>query len=146
MTNRILRSCPVCGGELAVTRLHCSACDTTVEGHFTHAATPFGTLNNEQTQFLLAFSRCEGRFTRLEQELNLSYPTLRNRLGEIIRALGFEPEREEAPAGPRLTIDDRRRILEDLENGRISYADAQRRLQGKEGENPTGEAGKEGAS
>ena len=79
MANRILRSCPVCGGELLVTRLHCSACDTTVEGHFSHAATPFGMLTAEQTQFLLAFIRCEGRFTRLEQELNLSYPTLRNR-------------------------------------------------------------------
>jgi hypothetical protein len=143
MTNRILRNCPVCGGELAVTRLHCSSCDTTIEGHFSHSATPFGMLNNEQTQFLLAFIRNEGRFTRLEAELNLSYPTLRNRLGEIIRALGFEPEREETPAGPRLTIEDRRRILEELENGRISYADAQRRLQGKDAEGQPAEAGKE---
>jgi hypothetical protein len=143
MTNRILRNCPVCGGELAVSRLHCSSCDTTIEGHFTHAATPFGTLTSEQTQFLLAFIRNEGRFTRLEQELNLSYPTLRNRLGDIIRALGFEPEREEVPAGPRLTADDRRRILDDLESGRISYAEAQRRLQGKEAENPPAVPGKE---
>jgi hypothetical protein len=136
MTNRILRSCPVCGGELAVSRLHCSACDTTIEGHFTHAATPFGTLNNDQTQFLLAFIRCEGRFTRLEQELNLSYPTLRNRLAEILRAMGFEPDRDEPPAAPRLSVDDRRRILEELEGGQISYAEAQRRLRGKEAELP----------
>jgi hypothetical protein len=134
MTHRILRSCPVCGGELAVSRLHCSACDTTIEGHFSHAATPFGTLNNDQTQFLLAFIRCEGRFTRLEQELNLSYPTLRNRLAEILKAMGFEPDREEAPATPRLSIEDRRRILEELEGGQISYAEAQRRLRGKEAE------------
>ncbi len=134
MTHRILRSCPVCGGELAVSRLHCSACDTTIEGHFTHAATPFGTLNNDQTQFLLAFIRCEGRFTRLEQELNLSYPTLRNRLAEILKAMGFEPDREEAPAVPRLSLDDRRRILDELDAGRISYAEAQQRLHGKEAE------------
>lgn len=142
MTNRILRSCPVCGGELAVTRLHCSSCDTTLEGHFTHAASPFGALNADQTQFLLAFIRCEGRFTRLEQELNLSYPTLRNRLGDIIRAMGFEPEKEETVVA-RLTIDDRRRILEELETGRISYAEAQRRLHGKEAENQPVETGKE---
>lgn len=141
MPNRILRSCPVCGGELAVTRLHCPACDTTLEGHFTHAASPFGALNAEQTQFLLAFIRCEGRFTRLEQELNLSYPTLRNRLGEIIRAMGFEPDKEET--APRLTIDDRRKILEELGSGRISYADAQRRLHGKEAEDLPVESGKE---
>ena len=141
MTNRILRSCPVCGGELSVTRLHCSACDTTIEGHFSHAATPFGTLTAEQTQFLLAFIRCEGRFTRLEQELNLSYPTLRNRLGDIIRAMGFEPEKDEQPAAPRLSLEDRRRILEELEAGKISYAEAQSRLRGKEAE--SAEAGKE---
>jgi hypothetical protein len=143
MTNRVLRSCPVCGGELAVSRLHCSSCDTTIEGHFTSAATPFGTLTPDQTQFLMAFIRCEGRFTRLEQELNLSYPTLRNRLGDILRALGFEPERDEPPAAPRLTIDDRRRILEDLEAGRIPYAEAQRRLRGKEGETTPSENIKE---
>jgi hypothetical protein len=143
MTNRILRSCPVCGGELAVSRLHCSSCDTTIEGHFTSAATPFGTLTPDQTQFLMSFIRCEGRFTRLEQELNLSYPTLRNRLGEILRALGFEPEREEQPATPRLTIDDRRRILEELEAGRIPYAEAQRRLRGKDAENGPSETVKE---
>ena len=125
---------------MAVSRLHCSACDTTIEGHFTHAATPFGTLNNDQTQFLLAFIRCEGRFTRLEQELNLSYPTLRNRLAEILKALGFEPDREELPVTPRLSIDDRRRILEELEAGQISYAEAQRRLHGKEAEAASKEA------
>ena len=109
-----------------------------------HSATPFGMLNAEQTQFLLAFIRCEGRFTRLEQELNLSYPTLRNRLGDIIRAMGFEPDKEEQ-AGPRLSIDDRRRILEELEAGNISYADAQRQLRGQEGEAEaeTAESGKE---
>ena len=142
MANRILRNCPVCGGELAVSRLHCAACDTTLEGHFTHAATPLSALNAEQTQFLLAFIRCEGRFNRLEQELNLSYPTLRNRLGEIIRALGFEPEKEENLT-PRLTVDDRKRILEELETGRIDYAEAQRRLRGKEAEAQPAEAGKE---
>lgn len=143
MTNRILRSCPVCGGELAVSRLHCSACDTTIEGHFTHAATPFGTLNGDQTQFLLAFIRCEGRFTRLEQELGLSYPTLRNRLGEILRAMGFEPEREEQPAAPRLSLEDRRQILEELDSGRLSYAEVQRKLRGKEADNQPGETIKE---
>lgn len=142
MTNRILRNCPVCGGELSVNRLHCAACDTTLEGHFTHAATPFGALNAEQTQFLLAFIRCEGRFTRLEQELNLSYPTLRNRLGDIIRTLGFEPEKEEL-LSPRLTLDDRKRILEELESGRIDYTEAQRRLRGKEAETQPAEVGKE---
>lgn len=127
--NPMLSKCPVCGGELTITRLHCAECDTSIEGHFTPPANLFGQLNPEQMQFLLNFVRLEGRFTRLEEELNLSYPTLRNRLYEIIRALGFEPGKEEA--SQRLTVDDRRRILEELEQGRISFQDAQRRLKNK---------------
>ena len=140
-TNAMLQKCPVCGGELTITRLHCAECDTSIEGHFTPPANPFSQLNQDQLQFLFTFVRLEGRFTRLEEELSLSYPTLRNRLYEIIRALGFEPGKEEAPV--RLTQDDRRRILEDLEQGRISFADAQRRLKGKgDEEEAAAEAGK----
>jgi hypothetical protein len=120
--------CPVCGSPLLVTRLHCSHCDTTLEGHFQPTQSPFTQLTNDQQTFLLAFVRCEGRFTRLEEELSLSYPTLRNRLTDIIRALGFEPGREEAPA--KLTPEVRRQILEDLEQGRITLADAQNLLRG----------------
>jgi len=127
--NPMFSKCPVCGGELTITRLHCDECDTTIEGHFTPPANLFGQLNPEQMQFLLNFVRLEGRFTRMEEELNLSYPTLRNRLYDIIRALGFEPGKEEAIQ--RLTENDRRHILEDLEAGRISFQEAQRRLKGK---------------
>lgn len=124
-----LNRCPVCGGDLTITRLYCPQCDTTVEGHFHPKVSPFDPLTPEQLQFVLSFVRCEGRFTRLEEEMGLSYPTLRNRLNEIIRALGYEPGREEAPA--RLSAEDRRRILEDLEQGRISTAEAQSLLRGK---------------
>ncbi len=124
-----LNRCPVCGEELAVTRLYCAHCDTTIEGHFHPKASPFDQLTPEQLQFVLNFVRCEGRFTRLADEMNLSYPTLRNRLNEIVRALGYEPGGEEPPA--RLTADERRRVLEDLDQGRISSAEAQSLLRGK---------------
>jgi len=121
--------CPVCGGELMVTRVYCSHCDTAVEGHFSPSVGLFAQLTPEQVQFVVNFVRLEGRFTRMEEEMNLSYPTLRNRLYEIIRALGFEPGREEAPV--RVTLDDRRRILEDIEQGKLSVAEAQQLLRGK---------------
>ncbi len=142
--NAMLQKCPVCGGELTITRLHCANCDTSIEGNFTQPANLFSQLTQDQLQFLFAFVRLEGRFTRLEEELKLSYPTLRNRLYDIIRALGFEPGKEEPPV--RLSQDDRRRILEDLEQGRITFADAQRRLKGKreEEEAAAAEGGKGG--
>jgi hypothetical protein len=126
-----LSKCPVCGGSLVTARQYCSQCDTSIEGHFHPAVSPFGQLTPEQLQFVLAFVRCEGRFTRLEEELGMSYPTLRNRLYDIIRALGFEPGREEAAAPVRLNADDRRRILEDLEQGKITTSEAQALLRGK---------------
>ncbi len=124
----IPRKCPVCGETLVITRVYCSNCDTTIEGHFHATESPFAALTPEQLQFVLTFVRCEGRFTRLEDELQLSYPTLRNRLNEIIRALGYEPGKEETPL--RLTAEERRQILEDLEKGKISSQVAQNLLRG----------------
>jgi hypothetical protein len=123
-----LTRCPVCSSDLTITKMYCTNCDTTIEGHFTQTSSPLAQLTPEQVQFVLTFVRCEGRFNRLEDELGLSYPTLRNRLNEIIRAMGFEPGKEEVPI--RLTPDERRRILEDLEEGRISASEAQTMLRG----------------
>jgi len=118
-------ACPFCGGELTVTRLYCPACETSVEGRF-HSG-PFAGLSQEQLDFVEAFVRCEGKFTRLEGELQLSYPTLRSRLYEIIRALGYEPGAEEAvpPTGG-----DRESILAELEAGTINAEEAIERLKG----------------
>jgi hypothetical protein len=128
--NLLLSKCPVCGGALTVTRLHCHQCDTTVEGDFNSASGPFSQLSQEQVQFVLTFVRCEGRFNRMEDELKLSYPTIRNRLFDVIRALGYEPGKEETTR--RLSTEDRKRILDDLEQGKIDFEKATRLLQGLE--------------
>jgi hypothetical protein len=122
-----LNRCPVCKSELTVTRLHCSTCDTVVEGRFTTGH--FANLSPEQIEFIVTFVRCEGKINRMEQEIGLSYPTIRNRLQEVIRALGFEPGREE----PQDVSEERRReILDDLNSGKISAEAAMRKLRGEE--------------
>jgi hypothetical protein len=89
-------------------------------------------LSAEQLQFVLTFVRCEGRFNRMEDEMGLSYPTLRNRLNEIIRAMGYEPTREEAPAGPIPPGPaERQSILDMLSRGEIDLEEAKRRLRGE---------------
>jgi hypothetical protein len=123
-----LTRCPVCHNELTVTRLHCSSCDTVVEGRFT--AGHFANLTSEQLDFILTFVRVEGRLNRMETELGLSYPTIRNRLHEIIRALGYEPGKDE-PA--EVNDEKRRSVLEELDAGKISAEDAMRILRGEEG-------------
>ncbi len=122
-------ACPVCNNPMSVTRLYCAHCDTAIEGNFLPSNNPLAALSPEQSQFVMAFIRCEGRFTRLEDELNLSYPTLRNRLSEILRALGFEPSKDETSS--KLKDEERNQILDELAQGRIRFEDAQLLLQGK---------------
>src|SRR5512135_3159338 len=123
-----LSKCPVCGGELSVTRLHCDTCDTAIEGRF--ANNVFAGLTTEQLDFIETFVRCEGKITRMEDEMALSYPTIRNRLQEVIRALGYEPDKEE-PA-PEVSNEKRLSVLEELDSGKISAEEAMRLLNGEE--------------
>ena len=126
--NPALTRCPVCKNELTVTRLHCSSCDTVVEGRFT--AGHFANLTAEQLDFIVTFVRVEGKLNRMEGELGLSYPTIRNRLHDVIRALGYEPGKEEA--APEVTDEKRKSVLEELDAGRISADAAMRILRGEE--------------
>lgn len=126
----ILTNCPVCDAPLEVTRLYCAACDTTIDGHFGGEGSPFARLSPEQIQFALTFIRCEGRINRMEDELNLSYPTIRNRLVEVIRALGFEPAKDDQPI--KLTPEERTRILDDLAQGKLTSEQANLLLLGEE--------------
>lgn len=119
--------CPICQSELEVVRLHCPSCDTSIEGHF--ASGHFANLSREQLEFMITFVRCEGKINRMEDEIGLSYPTIRNRLHELIRALGYEPGKEEST---EISDEKRRSILEDLDAGKISAEDAMRILRGEE--------------
>ncbi len=122
--NPIPSRCPLCGGELVVTRIYCRDCDTTLEGRFTSG--PFSQLTPEQINFIITFVRCEGKITRMEDEIGLSYPTIRNRLHEVIRAMGYEPGGGEESVV--LTEQERQKILEDLDAGRISAEQAMQML------------------
>lgn len=125
--NPLLTRCPVCDGDLAVTRLKCRSCATAIEGRFSLG--PLAALDSEQLEFVETFVRCEGKFTRMEGELGLSYPTIRNRLHDIIRALGYEPGAEE-PTGP--SDEERRQFLAQLEAGEITTDEAVELLRGGE--------------
>jgi hypothetical protein len=122
-----LSKCPVCDGELTVTRLHCDTCDTTVEGRFSNAS--FAGLAPDQLDFIETFVRCEGKITRMQEEMALSYPTIRSRLQEVIRALGYEPGKDE-PA--EVSDEKRSNILEQLDTGQIDAEKAMRLLNGEE--------------
>ncbi len=95
MPHDVIATCPVCSGELAVTRLHCGTCGTTLEGDFSVGR--FGRLNRDQTQLLESFLRSRGNLREMERELGISYPTVRARVEALVRALGFGPRDEVGP-------------------------------------------------
>ncbi|UCH61213.1 MAG: DUF2089 domain-containing protein [Anaerolineales bacterium] len=125
--NVLPTSCPICSGQVTVTRIYCRDCESTIEGRFNVGM--FSQLTPEQLDFVETFVRCEGKITRMEDELGLSYPTIRNRLHDVIRALGYEPGVSEEPVG--LSEGERQGILEQLDQGNISVEKAMLLLQEK---------------
>ncbi|KPL21597.1 MAG: hypothetical protein AMJ93_09285 [Anaerolineae bacterium SM23_84] len=119
----LLGKCPVCGEDLTVTRLHCRSCDLALEGHF--GLGRFYRLDPEQLHFVETFIRCEGKLNKVQEELGLSYPTVRSRLHDAIRALGYEV-REELTLSP----EQRKSILDNLAQGEITSDEAVKLLQG----------------
>ena len=117
--------CPITGGPVIVTRLYCPECGLTIEGEFA-ITLPFTQLSPEQLRFVELFVRCEGKLNRMEEELKLSYPTIRTRLHEVIRALGHEPRREESET---VTPATRKKVLDELDKGQISFEEAMQLLQ-----------------
>jgi len=127
--NQLPDKCPICQGNVIVTRFYCPDCQTSVEGNFAAQQSPFHNLTADQMNFLLTFVRSEGRLNRMEEILGLSYPTLKNRLNDVIMALGFQPEKE---VRIKLSESQRQQILDDLENGLIDSNQALRYLQGED--------------
>ena len=129
MPHDVISTCPVCASELAVTRLHCGTCGTTLEGDFSVGR--FGRLNRDQLVLLESFLRSRGNLREMERELGISYPTVRGRVEALVRALGFGPrveadDADEPVSAPEPAPVERSRaeVLEALARHEISAEDA----------------------
>jgi hypothetical protein len=69
-----------------VKRLSCEKCGTEVEGLFSLPV--LGALSQEDEEFVVQFVRASGSLKEMATLLKVSYPTVRNRLDEIIAKLG----------------------------------------------------------
>jgi hypothetical protein len=143
MAHDVISTCPVCQGELSITRLHCRTCGTALEGEF--GVGRFGRLEREQLAFLQGFLRARGNLKELERELGISYPTVRGRLEGVLRALGLSDGSPESGTGDELPAEtdehasrdaqaesdragERREVLERLARHELSAEDAARTL------------------
>ena len=126
MAHDVISACPVCAHDLAITRLHCRTCGTSIEGEFTVGR--FGRLDHEQLSLLESFLRSRGNLREMERELRLSYPTVRARIEAVIRALGFGADTGDRSAeGTEDETDvaaERRTILERLARHEIDADEA----------------------
>ena len=116
--------CPVCHGPLHVTRLECSSCGSALEGHF--LLNRLSRLTHDQMTFLESFIGNRGVIKDIEVDLGISYPTVKARLEDVTRALGYSGS--ETSLRPSQIREERRSILEDLQNEQISADEAARRL------------------
>jgi len=78
-------TCPSCSGKLAVKRLHCEKCETEVEGLYSLPA--LASLSHDDQEFVLEFIKASGSLKEMAVILKVSYPTVRNRLDDVIAKL-----------------------------------------------------------
>lgn len=123
--------CPMCEAELVVTHLRCQQCGTGLEGVF--HLNKFDRLSREQLRFVDVFMKNRGVIRDVEKELGISYPTVRNRLDEVIRALGYDASggaEEPAQAASAPDPERRRQVLDRLASGEITAEQAVAQLRG----------------
>ncbi len=89
-------SCPSCSAELRVAQLTCPDCSTTVHGDYLLPA--LSRLGIEDQQFALAFIRSSGSLKEMASLYGVSYPTVRNRLDDLIARLEGITETQEQEA------------------------------------------------
>jgi hypothetical protein len=117
--------CPQCDGPLQVAALHCPHCDLTLTGEF--ARCRFCELSPEHREFLEAFIRCRGVIRQMEQELGISYPTVKSRMDDLLRGLRFD-----GPGTPGVA-DSIRDVLQELDRGECSAEEAVARIRALRG-------------
>lgn len=107
-----LASCPVCKRELKIREYHCEHCQISYKGDF--ESSWLAAFDPSQLEFIKQFLLVQGNLKELQQRLGLSYPTVKNRLGEIVSVIiNNKPEPD--------TVSD---ILADLEEGFINVEEA----------------------
>lgn len=135
---KLLTRCPICSGSMYITEIACDNCDTSIESKFEMCR--FCTLSPEHLAFIEVFLRCEGNLSRVEKELGLSYPTVRNRLTNALNAMNLgeststnvetneEAESVTTDYTPEEKAMKRSEILNQLARGEVSAEDAARIL------------------
>jgi hypothetical protein len=118
MTYKMINNCPVCSSTLKATRLSCNTCGTIIENDF--SLSKFEQLNQDQLAFVEVFLKNRGSIKDVEKEMGISYPTVKAKLNDVIKAFGYNVEEEK--------INSSRSIIDELERGEITPDEALRKI------------------
>lgn len=128
-THKIPMICPVSGKDLYVSELTSEDGSVSIRGRFEMPR--LARLDPEQLSFLEVFLRSRGVISTVEKELGISYPTVRSRLDALLRSLDLMPLKDEQRREAERREAEKREVLKELEEGKISAAEAKRRLRGE---------------
>lgn len=132
-THRPPTTCPVCSDSLITLRLGCPSCATELSGHFDTCR--FCRLSPADLETLEVFLRSRGNIRDVQAHLEVSYPTARARLIEVLDRLGLadpapleEPVRASDHGSPEAARPDSGAVLADLAAGRLDVTQAEELL------------------
>lgn len=127
-THRPPTTCPVCSESLITLRLGCPSCGTELSGHFETCR--FCRLTPTDSEILEVFLRGRGNVRDVQAHLEVSYPTARARLSEVLDRLGLGEVPGPAAGPATAAAVDAAAILADLAAGRLDVAQAEELLGG----------------
>jgi len=85
--------CPSCGQALSVSELFCRQCKTEVSGNYSLPL--LASLSSEDQEFIIQFTKVGGSLKEMAKIWHISYPTVRNRLDQLIETIQQIEEKEE---------------------------------------------------
>ena len=113
--SKLISKCPCCSGTLNIASLQCPDCG--VELRNTFGLSPFDQLDHENMRFLLSFLTHRGNLKNLQEEMDISYPTAKKRLEELLVALGLSQAEKD---NTDLEVVDMRNIFANRKSTRAS--------------------------
>ena len=133
---KLFNRCPACGGQLIITECKCPECQLQMRGEFQPGK--LSALSDEALTFIKVFLSARGNLTEVERILGISYPTIRYKLDEINSVLNRTDAADELrqktldsiPAVKPVPAEETRKdILQQVADGRLSPAEAVKKLQ-----------------
>lgn len=109
--------CPDCGKLMTPVTCECKSCDIRMDGNF--SVSILSKLSPGDQALVIAFLRSYGSIKKMQKLLEVSYPTARARIAELIERLDSTME---------VPVNMENEILERLERGDISFSEAMEEL------------------